>query len=123
MTPDEAEEVYAVRAALERLAARLAAERATEEEVAELDSIVDTMAAELDRGARRTPPARPRPRLPRPDLPPGPHPPTVRRLGGGALAGPPVPADPRPARVRQLPRGGRRGASRAGAADQGNGTS
>jgi DNA-binding GntR family transcriptional regulator len=51
VTPDEAEEVYAVRAALERLAARLAAQRATEEEVAELDRIVDTMAAELGRGA------------------------------------------------------------------------
>lgn len=51
VTPEEAEEVYAVRAALERLAARLAAERATEEEAAELDRIVDTMAAELGRGA------------------------------------------------------------------------
>ncbi|WP_308378035.1 GntR family transcriptional regulator [Streptomyces sp. ISL-98] len=51
VTADEAEEVYAVRAALERLAARLAAERATEEQIAELNGIVDTMAAELAEGA------------------------------------------------------------------------
>ena len=51
VTPDEVEEVYAVRAAIERLASRLAADRATEEEVAELDHIVDGLAAELARGA------------------------------------------------------------------------
>jgi len=51
VTPAEAEEVYTVRAALERLASRLAAERATEDDVAELDRAVDQMAAELARGA------------------------------------------------------------------------
>ncbi|MEU2391133.1 GntR family transcriptional regulator [Streptomyces sp. NPDC007369] len=52
VTADEAEELYAVRAALERLAARLAAERATETDVTELDARVDAMAEELARGAQ-----------------------------------------------------------------------
>ncbi|MEW2415509.1 GntR family transcriptional regulator [Streptomyces sp. NPDC046866] len=51
VTAPEAEELYAVRAALEGLAARLAAERAGAEDTAELDSRVDEMAAELARGA------------------------------------------------------------------------
>lgn len=51
VTPDEVEEVYAVRAALERLAARRAAERASEAEADELDRAVDELAAALTRGA------------------------------------------------------------------------
>jgi DNA-binding GntR family transcriptional regulator len=51
VTPEEVEEVYTVRAALERLAVRLAAERATEEQTAELAGVVDQLAAELERGA------------------------------------------------------------------------
>ncbi|NXY94969.1 GntR family transcriptional regulator [Streptomyces sp. BR123] len=52
VTAEEAEDLYAVRAALDRLAARLAAERAAEEDLAELDARVDTMAEELARGAQ-----------------------------------------------------------------------
>ncbi|MET9882055.1 GntR family transcriptional regulator [Streptomyces sp. NPDC006430] len=51
VTPEEAQELYAVRAALERLAARLAAERATAADAAGLDAMVDAMAAELAHGA------------------------------------------------------------------------
>ncbi|MFD7627365.1 GntR family transcriptional regulator [Streptomyces sp. NPDC059851] len=52
VTADEAQDLYAVRAALERLATRLAAERATGADTVELDALVDTMAQELARGAQ-----------------------------------------------------------------------
>ncbi|MEU5806342.1 GntR family transcriptional regulator [Streptomyces sp. NPDC047718] len=52
VTVDGAEDLYAVRAALEGLAARLAAERAAEPDFAELDARVDRMAEELARGAQ-----------------------------------------------------------------------
>ncbi|WP_243787688.1 GntR family transcriptional regulator [Saccharopolyspora gloriosae] len=51
VTAADAEEVYALRAALERLAARSAAGNATVADCAELDRVVDGIAAELAAGA------------------------------------------------------------------------
>ncbi|WP_199439865.1 GntR family transcriptional regulator [Umezawaea beigongshangensis] len=51
VTAPDVEEVYAVRAALERVAARAAAERSGAFEWDDLDRLVDTMAAEIARGA------------------------------------------------------------------------
>ncbi|GAB2671623.1 GntR family transcriptional regulator [Saccharopolyspora gloriosae] len=51
VTAADAEEVYALRAALERLAVRSASGRATADDCAELDAQVDVIAAELTAGA------------------------------------------------------------------------
>lgn len=48
LTEEDVEEVYAVRAALDRLAATTAATRATDEQLAELDRLVAEMATEND---------------------------------------------------------------------------
>ncbi|MDP9792304.1 DNA-binding GntR family transcriptional regulator [Catenuloplanes nepalensis] len=47
ITPDDIREVYAVRAALDRLAAVTARDTATEAQLGELDGLVGTMAAEV----------------------------------------------------------------------------
>src|SRR5881628_3303257 len=48
--PRDVDEVYAIRAVLEGLAARLAAEHRTEQHLARLDEIVADMAEQADRG-------------------------------------------------------------------------
>lgn len=48
LTEEDVEEVYAVRAALDRLAATTAATKATPEQLGELDRLVEDMAAERD---------------------------------------------------------------------------
>lgn len=53
VTPRDVEEVYTVRAALDRLAAVTARVAATEDDLAALDKIVETMVDDLDRGAQR----------------------------------------------------------------------
>jgi DNA-binding GntR family transcriptional regulator len=50
VTPRDVEEVYTVRAALDRLAAVTASAQASEDDLAELDKIVSTMAVDIDRG-------------------------------------------------------------------------
>lgn len=51
-SPQEIREIYEVRAALEGYAARLAAERATEEEISEIVRIHESYIAELERTSR-----------------------------------------------------------------------
>ncbi|MCP3799091.1 GntR family transcriptional regulator [Allokutzneria sp. A3M-2-11 16] len=51
VTPEVAEEVYTLRATIERLASTLAAQRATPSELAELDGVVDRMALAVESGA------------------------------------------------------------------------
>src|SRR5919202_6686418 len=50
LSPRDVDEVYAVRAVLEGLAARLAAEHRTEEQLGRLDTIVAEMAEQAERG-------------------------------------------------------------------------
>ncbi|QUQ66053.1 GntR family transcriptional regulator [Kutzneria sp. CA-103260] len=53
VTPRDVEEVYTVRAALDRLAAITARTAASPDDLAALDQIVETMSSDLDRGGPR----------------------------------------------------------------------